>query len=47
MAAAQYKDALLNAIMEAGGGYVVGPEESGPTLTPEQRALLEARRTGF
>jgi hypothetical protein len=48
MAAAQYKDALLNAIMEAGGGYVVGPEESGPTLTPEQRALLDAaRRTGF
>ncbi len=47
MAAAQYKDALLNAIMEAGGGYVVGPEESGTELTPETRALLEARRSGF
>lgn len=47
MAAASYKDSLLNAIMEAGGGYPVGRQESGPVLTQQQKDELLARRTGF
>jgi hypothetical protein len=47
MAAAQYKDAIINAIIEAGGGYMGASEESQSVLTQDQRNALERRRTGF